>query len=68
MKMITEAELTTVTGAGHHKPSKSIKKIGDVFQVNTFAATQALADLDVGGNLDVTAYASQSNTNSGSVS
>jgi hypothetical protein len=70
MKTMTEVELSAVAGAtGHRKPSKLvIKKIGDVTQSNSFAATQAVADLDVYGDLNVTAYAEQSNSNSGSIS
>jgi len=69
MKKMTETELSTVAGASH-KPSKKIivKKIGSVHQRNSFDATQALADFDVGGDLDVSALAEQSNENSGTVS
>jgi hypothetical protein len=72
MKKITETELSAVAGghAKHAKPSftKIVKKIGDVTQSNSFNVTQVVADADVGGDLDMTAYAVQTNTNSGSIS
>ena len=69
MKKMTETELSTVSGARHGKRSfKLVKKIGPVSQTNTFDVTQVVADADVFGDLSMTAYAEQSNSNSGSIS
>jgi len=68
MIALNEVELSTVSGARKHKPSVSIKKIGDVYQQNSFDVTQVIADVGVYGDLSMTAYAEQSNTNSGSIS
>jgi hypothetical protein len=69
MIALNEAELSTVSGARkHRKPSVSVKKIGDVYQQNSFDVTQVIADADVYGNLSMTAYAEQSNSNTGSIS
>jgi hypothetical protein len=70
MKKMTESELSAVAGAsGHRKPfTKIVKKIGDVTQSNSFDVTQVVADADVSGDLNMTAYAVQSNSNSGTIS
>ncbi len=69
MFVLAEAELTTVSGGrSHRKPFKVVKAIGDVYQENSFNVTQVIASASVSGDLSMTAYAMQSNSNTGSVS